>query len=318
MNENRLLSIIIPTYNSELYLKECLASISSLDIASYEIIIIDDGSQDETWSIIDAFNPDEKVFCKKLRQRHLGASVARNAGLARAEGEYILFLDSDDYVNPDMLVKCLLSAKKNKSDFVTTPYFIFDENKKWTAKRNLQENNIFSGRQFFSHCVMQGSLRTELCINLFKKKILMDHSLNFYPGIYYEDSLFLVKFMYFSQKACYFNIPFYYYRQHSDSVTANRVSESKKHSEGKVIELVFEFFENYQIHDKWWNEFLVSRYYRMVRFRNVSDNSLASKILWLHPLPASGWVKKAMSLALSVKADKLPVVKRPSQARAVF
>lgn len=91
------LSIIIPVYNDEKYLKRCLDSIINLDYQNLEIILVDDGSTDDSLAIMtDYAAQDERV--KAISQQNLGVSVARNTGLAQATGNYIMFVDADDYV----------------------------------------------------------------------------------------------------------------------------------------------------------------------------------------------------------------------------
>ena len=91
------LSIIIPVYHDESYLKRCLDSIINLDYQNLEIILVDDGSTDDSLAIMtDYAAQDERI--KAISQQNLGVSVARNTGLARATGDYIMFVDADDYV----------------------------------------------------------------------------------------------------------------------------------------------------------------------------------------------------------------------------
>lgn len=108
-------SVIIPVYNSEAYLKECLESVIHQTLQNIEIICVDDGSTDASMNILQEYVQKDERF-KILEQRHLGGGAARNLGLKVAEGEYLSFLDSDDFFELDMLEKIYLRCSEKKAD----------------------------------------------------------------------------------------------------------------------------------------------------------------------------------------------------------
>ena len=114
MDKNRL-SIIIPVYNAEEYLDRCLHSIIDQGFTSYEVILVDDGSTDSSPLICDRYSATDPRF-RTLHKPNGGVSSARNAGLELAKGEYIMFLDSDDWIDEDFLEKLYNSAKNNSAD----------------------------------------------------------------------------------------------------------------------------------------------------------------------------------------------------------
>ena len=108
-------SVIIPVYNVEKYLPQCLDSVVNQTLPDIEIICVDDGSTDSSLDILkDYARRDKRITV--LRQKNLHAGVARNAGLSIARGEYLSFLDSDDFFELDMLDQCYAKLKKDKSD----------------------------------------------------------------------------------------------------------------------------------------------------------------------------------------------------------
>lgn len=110
-----LFSIIIPVYNTEKYLKQCLQSVLQQTCQDYEIILIDDGSTDKSGTLCDEYAKIDKVTC--VHQKNQGLSAARNTGVAVSRGEYLLFLDSDDYLlSPSALE--ILAAKANGRDLI--------------------------------------------------------------------------------------------------------------------------------------------------------------------------------------------------------
>ena len=122
------ISIIIPVYNVEKYLQECLDSILNQTFGDYEIICVDDGSTDSSNNILEEYKKKDPRFIV-VHQDNQGAAAARNKGIELAKGEYIQFLDSDDYFEPDMLEKLYSAAIKNNADMVVCSARKVDENR---------------------------------------------------------------------------------------------------------------------------------------------------------------------------------------------
>ena len=120
-------SIVIPVYNVEKYLKNCLDSCLNQDIphSDYEIIVVNDGSPDNSQMIIDKYKKEYSNVIKAFKKKNEGLSEARNFGLKKATGDYIAFIDSDDYVETNMISEMIKCARKNNSDIVVCD--IFDE-----------------------------------------------------------------------------------------------------------------------------------------------------------------------------------------------
>lgn len=127
--DNILLSIIVPVYNAEKYLSRCIESLIIQTHKALEIILIDDGSQDNSSIICDDYKDrDERI--KVIHQKNGGVSKARNVGLEYANGEYIAFVDSDDWVEPEMYEKLLQAALDNEADYVKCGFCHTDGYKK--------------------------------------------------------------------------------------------------------------------------------------------------------------------------------------------
>ena len=110
-------SVIIPVYNVEKYLEECLDSVVNQTLKEIEIICINDGSIDNSVKILEKYR-DKYSNIKVINQKNLGVGRARNVGVKLAKGEYIFFLDSDDYIEVDALEKCYIEAKQHRLDVV--------------------------------------------------------------------------------------------------------------------------------------------------------------------------------------------------------
>lgn len=192
-------SIIIPVYNVEAYLAECLNSAVSQDHEDIEIIAVNDGSTDASLSLLEKFQTRHgNLTVKSINNQ--GLSVARNVGLEIATGEYILFLDSDDFIEKNTVSTCLRSFREHQSDIVFFSSNVFfdgmdgGDNKKFRGERALPlQNTAFSGRVFFSQSVKLRSYLVSACSYMYKRHRFDD--LRFYPGILYEDNLFTTRLL---------------------------------------------------------------------------------------------------------------------------
>lgn len=120
-------SVIIPIYNAENYLKKCIESVLHQTLQGVEIILVDDGSTDGSGAICDQYSVFQNI--KVLHQENKGLSAARNTGLDAATGDYVAFLDSDDYVDPEMYNEMYLTAKKENVDIVYCNYAVVKNDK---------------------------------------------------------------------------------------------------------------------------------------------------------------------------------------------
>lgn len=124
------ISVIIPVYNGEKYIKRCLFSLERQTFKYFELIIINDGSQDKTEKIIDDFIGRSSLNVRYIYQKNAGQAAARNRGLKKAAGDYIAFIDGDDYVARDYLERLYCAALDNESEMVVCGYQQIDENGK--------------------------------------------------------------------------------------------------------------------------------------------------------------------------------------------
>ena len=136
-----LVSIVIPIYNASLYLNEALTSIKKQTYKELEIICVDDGSTDNSVEIINRFIASDKRF-SLIKQENQYAGIARNRGLEAAKGEYIIFLDSDDVFEKEMISTLVNTARKEKTDTVVFNYFYFSKSKFFRKKMGMKYENV--------------------------------------------------------------------------------------------------------------------------------------------------------------------------------
>jgi len=131
-----MFSVIVPVYNVEQYLDKCLASILGQTYKDFECIVVDDGSPDNSSAIIDKYVKQDQRF-KVIHQKNMGVSAARNAGLAIAQGDYITFVDSDDYISNEYLEKFALKIANTDADIVICGLKILK--KQYVLRRQVQK-----------------------------------------------------------------------------------------------------------------------------------------------------------------------------------
>lgn len=209
-------SIIFPVYNRELYLKEALDSILSQSFQDFELIAIDDGSEDKSVEILQEYSSLFSNF-SLITQNHLGVSQARNAGIEKAKGEYICFVDSDDLLTPNYLQDFYSVILQTQTNVLKNTSMIkFRSNTHPSTPQsyvsNIQEfipqtHNIKLGGTIWSYCI--------------KKDLLSQISLLFLPNRIMEDEAFIYMLLPFCEKIILFEGSPYLYRQHPQSIVAN-------------------------------------------------------------------------------------------------
>lgn len=188
-----MMSVVIPVYNVELYLQECIDSVLKQTFTDYEIILVDDGSTDNSRQICDCYAEQYSQICV-IHQENGGLSAARNVGLDAAQGEFIYFLDSDDYIAETCLEKTLEIAIEENADVVFFDSTVFFTN----CESNGSENNYARkyqyetglGRIVLDKLIDMDEYRTAVPLHVFRKEYLQKNNLRFMEGILYEDELF--------------------------------------------------------------------------------------------------------------------------------
>ncbi len=213
------LSIIIPVYNVEKYIDKCLLSCLSQDVplTDYEIIVINDGTKDRSLEIAQERTkdvPNVTIFS----QENAGLSVARNKGLSMAKGDYVWFVDSDDYIE----TRCLggiFSVLNESVDILQLQYrYIYEDGRppKEVPKKII--NNVCSGREI----TLRGGLPAQAQLTIFRRSFLLENNLLFEPGIYHEDSEFRPRAVYLAKRISSYNeIVYNYLIRTSGSIMSN-------------------------------------------------------------------------------------------------
>lgn len=221
-----LVSVIIPVYNVEKYLRECLDSLINQTLKDIEIICVDDGSTDSSLDILNEYKAKDNRFII-LTQKNLNAGVARNNGLKVATGEYLSFLDSDDIFELNMLEEMYNTAKKDNSDTVVCNFYIYDNATK-KSSWNLKIDDKFIKKSPFSPVDIKDEIFNFSSPNawtkLFKHSLFKDNKLQFVDTICCNDFTCVYTALAVSKKISVINKPFIHYRFiQKSNLTARRV-----------------------------------------------------------------------------------------------
>ncbi|OED30385.1 glycosyltransferase family 2 protein [Methanosphaera sp. WGK6] len=209
------ISIIIPVYNSSKYIRECLNSIKKQTFHDFEVICIDDKSTDNSLDILKKYASNDKRF-KIIQQEHKGPGAARNKGLLEAKGEYILFIDSDDWIDKNTLNILYNQATQTKSDLVLFNSIEHYNNNKTRTRIYPIKNYISDENKVFNYMdakklVMNSYLI--VCTKLHKLEFLRKNNIQFVENTLFEDVLFHIKTMIKAEKIAYTPQILYNYRK---------------------------------------------------------------------------------------------------------
>ena len=242
------ISIIVPVYNVEKYIRRCLDSIAGQTFTDWECICVDDGTPDTSGKICDEYMTKDVRF-RVIHQENAGVSVARNIGLDAAKGDWIVFVDGDDWVSITMLQDLYDKALENDVDVVLGGYYLTDGNQEYDTI--LPKEGLLSMPKDFA-TKWQGP-----CAKLIKKSVLHKNNIRFLEGITLaEDLFFTFRVYYSSNKILGLPRPCYYYYQNENSV-CHAITEKNVLDEIAVIEKMEDFLKKSDSNE--WKNFLVNR-----------------------------------------------------------
>ena len=214
-------SIIVPVYNAERFIAACIDSILRQNYSNLEVILVDDGSQDASGQIcLQYASLDPRV--RYVHKANGGVSSARNEGIRLAQGEYIVFVDSDDYLKEDMLLH--LMARKD-SDFSMCGYELYDDANQIVIKQHVPTSLSGHTQELLSNISMYLDPPFLLgpCFKLFRKEIIDRYNLCFPVELSYgEDAIFVFEYLMHCQKIEVFPYVGYSYRKHGNETLSSK------------------------------------------------------------------------------------------------
>lgn len=223
---NSIISIIVPLYNAEKYIEKCLNSIIKQTYIHIEIIIVDDGSTDMSGKIADKYALEDSRI-KVIHQSNQGVSVARNNGLKSVSGEFVTFVDSDDWIELNMLECLYMESQREKSDIVICGWLEEKGDTKQEKVLGIKEDTLSLNQVNNMKNLIEYSIGNDFgsWAKLFRTEVILKNSIFFPENIPLgEDYIFILRFLTYAKTASFLNSPLYHYRFVENSAV-NKVYE---------------------------------------------------------------------------------------------
>jgi len=269
-NENPLVSIIVPIYNVEDYLIECVESIVNQTYHNIEIILVDDGSLDNSGEICDDYcERDERV--KVIHKKNGGLSDARNSGLEVAVGKYVYFCDSDDYLTSDCMERLVNLAEKTEADCIMFDSYVVRGNTLELDNTSYMRTRTYpagSGADMIYAMTVNDEYIPCVQLCFYRKGFIIDCNLNFYKEIVGEDELFTYNIFMNNPMTIHINEPLYYHRLRPGSIMTTRDKDRIKR-----------FYDYCTISDRMYEYAITHNKLSDKLFKTLIDRILKSAIL---------------------------------------
>lgn len=218
MKKDVLLTVVIPVYNVEKYLKRCIESILIQEWKNYDILLVDDGSIDNSPQICDDY-AKAYDFISVIHKKNGGLSAARNTGISHAEGEYVYFPDSDDWIEPDTFIALAEVVESQKFDIISfNREFVKGEEDAIVSDSLVTQ--VFEGKDAFVQMLKHSYITGFANDKIYRKSLFIDNKIMFPSGKYYEDLGTNYKLFLLSEKVYATNQKYYHYLiDNPDSIT---------------------------------------------------------------------------------------------------
>ena len=231
------ISIIVPVYNAELYINKCIDSILNQSFKDFELILVNDGSTDNSGRMCEEYGSKDNRI-KVFHKENGGQATARNMGLDIAKGDYVGFIDSDDWIDPDMYKSLYDLCMDHNCDISNCTSIIYFKNR---TVINGKYPLIIHDRNQAMATMLEGKLYDEvLCTKLIKRTLLND--IRFPIGIFYEDTAFTYQIIHKCNRLASLGEPKYHYIKHDDS-TMDRAIRNLKIDAVKIYDEIYKFIK---------------------------------------------------------------------------
>lgn len=228
-------SFIVPVYNTSKYLKKCLDSLVNQTLKDFEIIVVNDGSTDDSKNIISKYQKKYKNIIV-IDQKNEGLSMARNNGVKKASGKYLIFIDSDDYVENNLLKE--IDKKIDDAEVLRYQIITEDENGNDINIYNEKEFDEMKGYDAFKYISKYYFVEPAWCY-VYKTDYYLNNKFNFKKGVYHEDFGLVPYIIYKARKVKSINYPGYHYVQRNGSIMNNS-------NYSKTVKKAFDMLEQYK------------------------------------------------------------------------
>lgn len=286
MQGKKEISIIVPIYNVEKYLGQCIQSVLDQTFSDFELILIDDGSTDSSLEICDKYaNKDSRI--RVIHKENKGVAAARNTGLNLCEGRYICFLDSDDYLEKDYLEYLYRKIENSNYDFVSCTANFVDEDGKFIKRNDYGVNEFEINKDNVFDIYMKSNIIEDVVWNkIYKKEVFKD--LRYVEGLIYEDSEMIIRLLKRIKKALFTKAYKYNYRirkgsilNYQDSNVENKKFHIKKIDLLMVYELILRELKGTKYENCYIRQilFTCSKLWSDSRFSTTEEKKKSRKVI---------------------------------------
>ncbi|MDR2406563.1 MAG: glycosyltransferase [Bacteroidales bacterium] len=309
-----LVSIIIPVYNTERYLSDCITSVLSQKYTDFECILVDDGSTDRSCVLCDEFAAKDKRI-QVIHKENGGLSEARNTGLYRARGSYVMFMDSDDFWSGGYVLSGLVSLFNGTMSYDFIQFnccYYYTRKQKYKAWPQYPDsmNGCRSKNKKIIELISCGQFPMSACLKIIKKEFLIKNNIHFIRGIISEDVPWFLELLYKSNDFLFVNGYYYVYRKQVNNSISSSFSEKRYRDLYNIVVSETETIKNRCDDTELQNALLSFMAYEycilmgMLRFfhpsRRREEMSKLKKYVWLFKYslhPKVNAVKKVLGLA---------------------
>lgn len=244
-----LISVVLPVYNVEAYLEECLESLINQEYKVFELIAVNDGSTDNSLKILEDYK-DKFENMLIISQENRGLSEARNTGMKYIKGKYTYFLDSDDFIIPSTFLNLVKKAEENQLDLIkfdAKPFSTIDikfSERKYDTSDILSEEIIYSRDMYVNR--VKKKFMPPVWLYFIKTSVITDNDLSFEKDILHEDELFTVQLLNYCNRVMYDSSKYFQRRYRENSIMTSNINKNVKaySSKIKVISILNNFIIN--------------------------------------------------------------------------
>ena len=263
------ISIVVPIYNASKYLNKCLDSLVNQTKKELEFILVNDGSTDDSDSIIKNYSDNRIKYFK--RSNH-GIGKTRNFGISKATGKYIMFLDSDDYLDLEACELLYKKIEKDNSDLVVFDFYRVSDSLEPVIIRNFKGTNLRENPNLLLE------INLGIANKIFRLNIIKENNIKFIEDLKYEDAPFVVEYFKYARKISKLDAKLHYYVIHDNSETTIR--DEKMFDIIKIVDIIRSYFKNYDwsrdVVDTLTIKILVNY---NIQCRNIKDKDMRNKFI---------------------------------------